>query len=205
MGSQDSDEQLVDLAAQGKADAFETLVLRYQDRLFNLLARMNGSEDGVDDLVQETFIRSWRALGTFRKGSRFYTWLYRIAINAGFTQRRDLSRKRKHEAGSLDAPASGGAQGGRAGDDAANLGALIPDARQISPLEHLETQQLRDRVREGLDEMEEDYRRILVLRDIDGMDYEAIAETLLISHAAVKSRLHRARKELARVLKDLAP
>ena len=199
MGSQHSDEQLVDLAAHGKADAFETLVLRYQDRLFNLLARMNGSEDGVDDLVQETFIRSWRALGSFRKGSRFYTWLYRIAINAGFTQRRDLSRKRKHEAGSLDAPVSG------ADKDAANLGALISDARQASPLEHLELQQLRDRVNEGLNSLEDDYRRILVLRDIDGMDYDAIAETLLISRAAVKSRLHRARKELARVLKDLAP
>jgi len=199
MGSQNSDEDLVELASQGKVDAFETLVARYQDRVFNLLARMNGTEDGVDDLVQETFIRCWRALGSFRRGSRFYTWLYRIALNAGFTQRRDLSRRRKHEGGSLDANVGGKAAGGE--DE--NFGKLIPDARVSDPSQSLETEQLQQRVREGLDELDEDYRRILVLRDIDGMDYDAIADTLLISRAAVKSRLHRARKELAHVLRDL--
>lgn len=203
MGSQDSDEDLVELASQGNVDAFETLVGRYQDRVFNLLARMNGTEDGVEDLVQETFIRCWRALGTFRRGSRFYTWLYRIALNAGYTQRRDLSRRRKHEAGSLDANVGGQGSGGDDSNEA--FGKLIPDTRESNPLQSIETDQVRQRVREGLDELDEDYRRILVLRDIDGMDYDTIADTLLISRAAVKSRLHRARKELAQVLKDLKP
>lgn len=201
MGSQSSDEDLVELASQGKVDAFETLVERYQDRVFNLLVRMNGSEDGVEDLVQETFIRCWRALGSFRRGSRFYTWLYRIALNAGYTQRRDQSRRRKHEAGSLDANV-GGAEASD-DDSGGQFGKLIADTRESNPLDNLETEQLRERVREGLEQLDEDYHRILVLRDIDGMDYDAIAETLMISRAAVKSRLHRARKELAHVLKDL--
>ncbi len=95
MGSQNSDEDLVELASQGRLDAFDALIERYQDRVFNLLVRMCGSEPDAEDLTQKTFVSAWHALGTFRKGSRFYTWLYRIGLNAAFTHQRDKSRKRQ--------------------------------------------------------------------------------------------------------------
>src|SRR5437016_1070147 len=79
MGGQDSDERLVELASQGSGDAFDQLVSRYQDRIYNLLLRMCGSENDAEELCQESFIRAWKALGSFRQGSRFFTWVYRIA------------------------------------------------------------------------------------------------------------------------------
>jgi RNA polymerase sigma-70 factor (ECF subfamily) len=201
MGSQYSDEELVELASQGKGDAFDTLVDRYKDRVFNLLVRMSGSEEDAEDLAQDAFFRCWRALGSFRKGSRFYTWLYRIALNTGFTQRRDKARLQKHESGSLDA----GVSGNDNGDPHGTVGSLVADRRAADPGANLEQQHLQKRVQEGLGRIDEDYRRILILRDIEGLDYDAIAETIEISRAAVKSRLHRARKEMARILKDLKP
>ena len=125
MASQNRDDELVNLAIQGSTDAFDTLVERYQDKVFNLLLRMNGSETDAEELCQDTFIRAWRALSSFRQGSRFFTWLYRIALNAGFSQRRDRARRQKHEAGSLDAPS--GQDNGRG---AGSVGATrLPDGQ----------------------------------------------------------------------------
>jgi RNA polymerase sigma-70 factor (ECF subfamily) len=199
MGSQGSDEDLVELASQGRMDAFETLLQRYQDRVFNLLVRMCGSEEDAEDLAQKTFVSAWQALNSFRKGSRFYTWLYRIALNAAFTFERDKARKRRHEAGSLDAQARG------EGGSEERFGAGISDSRSTDPLMALLTKERSVIIQEALTRIDSDYRVILVLRDIDDLDYDAIAETLSISHAAVKSRLHRARKEMARILKDVRP
>ena len=198
MGSQNSDEDLVELASQGRLDAFDALIERYQDRVFNLLVRMCGSEPDAEDLTQKTFVSAWHALGSFRKGSRFYTWLYRIALNAVFTHERDKARRRKHEAGSLDGALPGGEE-----ERSATFGASLPDRRGNDPLDALLNKERDAAIRNALQRVESDYRVILILRDIDDLDYETIAETLSISLAAVKSRLHRARKELAHLLKDL--
>ncbi|HLX64012.1 MAG TPA: sigma-70 family RNA polymerase sigma factor [Planctomycetota bacterium] len=200
MGSQDSDEDLVALASQGRMDAFETLFSRHQDRVFNLLVRMCGSEEDAEDLAQKTFVNAWQALGSFRKGSRFYTWLYRIALNAAFTHERDRARKRRHEAGSLDATVAGGA--GKEGESRETFGTSLRDPRSSDPLAELMNKERDAQIQDALAKIDADYRVILVLRDIDDLDYEAIADTLSITHAAVKSRLHRARKELARMLRD---
>jgi len=195
-GHEELDEELVGRAVQGNAEAFDTLVLRYQDRIFNMLAHSCGSEDEAEDLAQETFLRAYRALGAFRQGSKFYTWLFRIAVNAAFSRRRHETRRKRREGGRLDAP-----------DDPAGeaqaLREVLPDPAGGDPAASFEKEQLRKRVQEGLRQLEPDYRGIVVLRDIEGLDYDTIAETLLISRAAVKSRLHRARMELARVLKEL--
>lgn len=190
-----SDETLVQQVLAGNSDAFDELVTRYQDRVFNTLVRMCGSPQEAEDLAQETFLKAFRALGSFRQGSKFYTWLFRIAVNTGFSRRRQEVRRKTHEGGRLDA--------GVAGDDELSLENVIPDRKDTDPAKVLEQNQMRARVREGLNQVDDDYRTILVLRDIEGMDYETIAETLDISIAAVKSRLHRARQELARILKDL--
>ena len=198
MGSQTSDEELVELASQGQLDAFDALYERHHDRVFNLLARMCGSEEDAEDLSQKTFVNAWHAFASFRKGSRFYTWLYRIALNAVFTLERDKTRKRKHEAGSLDAPVASDS-----GDSRKSVGSGVPDTRSEDPLNTLLKKERDQLIQDALNRLETDYRVILILRDIDDLDYETIAETLSISLAAVKSRLHRARNEMARLLKDL--
>ncbi len=191
-----SDEDLVRQTVAGNAEAFDLIVSRYQDRIFNLLARMSGSAEEAEDLAQETFLQAFRALASFKQGSKFYTWLFRVAVNKGFSKRRQDVRRRAHEGGRLDAPTGGG-------DGEQTLGAIIPERHASDPARRLETEQIRERVREGLKEIDPDYRAILILRDIEGLDYDAIAEALDISRAAVKSRLHRARLEMARLLKDL--
>jgi RNA polymerase sigma-70 factor (ECF subfamily) len=197
-GVEVADEQLVRSALLGNTNAFDALVLRYQDRVYNLLARSCGSEEEAEDLAQETFLRAYRALSAFRQGSKFYTWLFRIAVNAAFSRRRQETRRRRHETGRLDAP----------GDDRGPTGQValrdvLPDPAGGDPAAGLEKEQLRQRVHEGLQQLDQEYRSIVVLRDIEGLDYGTIAEMLALSLAAVKSRLHRARLELARVLKDL--
>ena len=194
---EEADEELVRKAALGSVGAFDVLVVRYQDRVYNVLARMCGSPDEAEDLAQETFLKAYRALGAFRQGSKFYTWLFRIAVNAAFSRRRQDARRKSHETGHLDAA------GGAEEDGEQPLRDVVADPASEEPGRRLEREQLRERVQQGLAQLEPDYRSILLLRDAEGLDYDAIADTLSISRAAVKSRLHRARQELARLLKDL--
>lgn len=194
-----TDDELVDRAARGEGEAFEELVIRYQDRVYNLLLRLTGSNDDAEDLAQETFLKAYRALGSFRRGSKFYTWLFRIAVNAGYSRGRKQVRRQRVEGVRLDAPARAG------GDEDSAAWSDRMASSTADPTEELEQRQLRERVQQGLAQLDEEYRSVILLRDMDGMDYGAIAESLNISYAAVKSRLHRARLELARVLKDLRP
>jgi len=192
----ESDEELVRQAAAGRSEAFDELVARYQDRVFNVLTRMSGSTQDAEDLAQETFLKAYRALNSFRQGSKFYTWLFRIAVNTGFSRRRQEGRRKSHEGARLDG-------GSGENSDEWSMETVVAERTDSDPARHLEKEQLRARVREGLRQIDSDYRKILVLRDIEGMDYDGIAETLDITTAAVKSRLHRARLEMARILKDL--
>jgi RNA polymerase sigma-70 factor, ECF subfamily len=194
-----SDEEIVKRVLIGNTEAFDTLVVRYQDKVYSLLVRMSGSEEAAEDLAQETFLKAYRALASFRQGSAFYTWLFRIAANTAFTRRRNEGRRRAHEGVSLDA------DGGQKGDEDGSLKEQVADRKEESPSANLEREGLRERIQQGLSELDENDRAVIVLRDIDGLDYDAIAEVLKISRAAVKSRLHRARLELAKKLKDLKP
>jgi len=192
------DESLAALAVRGDTEAFEGLVRRYQDRVFNLLARMCGTESEAADLSQETFLKAYRGLGQFRQGSKFYTWLFRIAVNTGLSHRRQVTRRRAREGVSLDA-ASGAAE------DRSTLREMAVASAETAPDLNLERATVRARVREGLEQLDADHRAVVLLRDMEGLDYDAIAQALDISRAAVKSRLHRARLELAIILKDLKP
>ncbi|MCY3021083.1 MAG: sigma-70 family RNA polymerase sigma factor [Planctomycetota bacterium] len=196
-GQEEADEELVRKAGAGDAEAFDALVTRYQDRVYNILARMCGSAEEAEDLAQETFLKAYRALGTFRQGSKFYTWLFRIAVNAAFSRRRQEMRRKSHETGHLDAAHDATGEGEQALRD------VVPDPGNSDPAGRLEKEQLREQVRRGLAQLEPDHRAVVLLRDVEGLDYDAIADTLSISRAAVKSRLHRARQELARILKGL--
>ena len=191
------DEELVRRCCGGAAGAFDLLVARYQQRLFNMLARFCGSPDEAEDLTQDAFLQAFRALATFKQGARFYTWLFRIALNNALSKRRQAVRRRQHgENLSLDAAPAGDGEG-------QGLAARVPAHHDSDPAGQLQREWVRQRVREELNEIDPDYRAVLLLWDVEGMDYETIAQTLAISQAAVKSRLHRARLELARALKDV--
>ena len=194
------DEQLVTQALEGNTEAFEILVQRYQDRMYNLLRRMSRSDSDAEDLTQETFLKAYRALTHFRRGSQFYTWLYRIAVNTALSRGRQTSRRNEVMGASLDAPVGHGPS-----DEGSAMGHTLADPDAIDPSAGLEQQQLRQRVQEGLQQLDPEYRSVILLRDMEGLEYEEIMETLELSRPALKSRLHRARAELARILKDLQP
>jgi len=193
-----TDGQLVERCRQGRSmEAFEELVGRYQDRVYAIARRLLRSAEDAEDAAQEAFVRAYQALGTFRGKSSFYTWLYRILVNCCSSHVRRAVRTREIEGVSLDAPLGG--------DDEDTARSFEPAARDGDPGEAADRREAHRRVREAIAELQQDHREVVVLRDVEGMDYEDIAETLGVSRAAVRARLHRARAELAVKLKDLAP
>jgi RNA polymerase sigma-70 factor (ECF subfamily) len=178
-----SDETLAARAAAGDDHAFESIVRRYQGRVFRLAGRLT-SETDAPDVLQETFLQVHRHLSSFRGESSFGTWLYRIAINAGLMQRRARARRPTE---SLDRflPAF----------DAAGVHCDEPEQlRVVSRAEELiDRAQLAGKAREGLARLPDIYRDAFVLRDLEEMPTARVAEVLGIEPAAVRQRVHRAR------------
>jgi RNA polymerase sigma-70 factor, ECF subfamily len=184
----DEDRRLVDRAQAGDVRAFEALVRRYERWVFTLAVRMVGDRSQAEDLAQEVFLKAYRGLRGFRGGARFSTWLYAIASHhcLNYLTGRE-SRMRRAE--QTDGPPDGhggipSAVWGRVAD-----GAPGPDAL-------LERQELRRLIQDALLHLSEDHRMAVILRDIQGMSYEEMAETLGVELGTVRSRLHRARMEL---------
>lgn len=173
----DEDARLVELAQAGKADAFGQLVTKYQDRLYTVIARVTGSPDDARELTQDALVRAFVKLDTFAGASTFYTWLYRIGVNLALSHRR-----RRRPGASLDA--------------ARDQVGWEPADAQAGPAEQLEADERARQVRAALDQLSPEHRTILVLREIDGCDYEQMAEILGLALGTVRSRLHRARLEL---------
>lgn len=184
--SSTDDNALIQECLSGRTEAFGALVRKYQDRLYNTLVHVVGNVDDARDAVQDAFIQAYRSLGRFQGNCAFYTWLYRIAINAAISTKRrtrvtvpfDDGRRDLH----LD-PA----------DD-------VERTRPELSMEQVETQQ---QVRMALDSLPADFRAILILKEFEGHRYEVIAEMLNCPVGTVKSRLHRARLELRERLRHL--
>ncbi len=173
----DEDAQLVALAQTGKVEAFGQLVSKYQDRLYTVLVRVTGSHDDARELTQDAFVRAMIKLETFQGSSSFYTWLYRIALNLSLSQRR-----RRRPVVSLET--------------ARERQGWEPEDGDRLPGEHLEQAERASQVRAALAELSDEHRTVLVLREIEGCDYETIAAILGLAIGTVRSRLHRARLEL---------
>lgn len=181
------DQALIDECLDGHPDAFGELVLRYQDRLYNTLVGVLGSPHDARDVAQDAFVHAFRKLSTFRGQSAFYSWLFRIAMNAAISRK----RKTKRIKGSLDAARE-------------NAGFEVEDeSREARPDHPLELDEQRGQVRRALDQLSEEYRTVLVLKEIDGMKYEQIAEVVGCPIGTVRSRIHRARSELREKLRLL--
>jgi RNA polymerase sigma-70 factor (ECF subfamily) len=190
-----SDEDLATLAATGDAAAFETLVSRYQGRLYRLACRLTASEADAQDVLQEAFLAAYRGLGAFRRLSRFSTWLYRIATNAALMQRRGQSRRKTEP---LDDYLP---RFGEHGEHAAEPAELQVASRVD---EILDQKLLAERAQEALARLPEIYRDAFVLRDLEELPTDEVAELLGIESAAVRQRVHRARLMLRGYLARLA-
>lgn len=194
-GPELTDETLAARAAAGDVPAFEEIVARYQARVFRLACRLTGNESDAADVLQETFLRVYRGLGSFRGASRFGTWLYRVATNAALAHRRARSRR---PAESLEAflPRFDGN-----GAHAATPAELQVAARAD---ELIDRRVLADKARAGIERLPELYREAFVLRDLEEMPTAEVAEVLGLEPATVRQRVHRARLMLRGYLGDLA-
>jgi RNA polymerase sigma-70 factor (ECF subfamily) len=178
----DSDQVLVDRARRGDEDGPRLLVEKYQRRVIGLVWGLLGNRSDAEDVAQEAFLRAFRSLQTFRGQSSFRTWLFQIAINAARTFRR--TREGRHED-----------PGGGAHDFDKSAG---PESMERSVI-------ARDQVRRALATLPDKLREAVVLRDVDGLDYREIADTLAIPMGTVESRIFRGRARLRQALTASAP
>jgi RNA polymerase sigma-70 factor (ECF subfamily) len=182
----DADRRLVEAAAEGSREAFDELVGRHQTSILNLVRALTGGKADAEDLAQEVFVRAWRGLSRFRGESAFRTWLHRVAINVVQSHRGRASRwRRLFHFGSA---APGGEED------------PIESAPDPSDLE--QDVILRDAIDRALATLPEDLRIAVTLRDVQGLDYRAIAEITGAPIGTVESRIFRAR---ARLKKELKP
>ena len=189
------DEALARRAAEGDESAFETLVARFQGRVYRLACRLAGGEGEAEDVLQETFLQVYRGLPSFRSEARFSTWLYRIATNAALMQNRRRGRRPTEP---LDAYAPRfDAEGGHLLREQDLAVAARAD-------EMLDRQRLAEQAREGIARLPEIYRTAFVLRDLEEMSTAEVAAVLGIDAAAVRQRVHRARLQLRGFLSHLA-
>ncbi|HEV8001218.1 MAG TPA: sigma-70 family RNA polymerase sigma factor [Planctomycetaceae bacterium] len=174
------DNQLIRQCLAGRTEAFGELVIRYQDRLCNSLFRVLGSADDARDAAQDAFVQAFQKLKTFRGNSAFYSWLFRIALNAAATQR----RRTRTRPTSIDSMRE---MSGRT---------PIDPHPETAPSHSLERAERQKAVQAALAALPAEFRIPLVLKEVDGMKYQEIAEIVGCPIGTVRSRIHRARAEL---------
>jgi RNA polymerase sigma-70 factor (ECF subfamily) len=184
----DDDIEFVILCQKGDTEAFTVLVERHQKKMLNIAYRMTGNYEDACDVVQEAFLAAYRSLKMFRMESRFSTWLYRIVVNHTKNRLAQVKTRTGHESPAFDDPPE--TEGGRS---------LRQMPSNDTPLaEQIEKRELSEKVQECIASLDDEYREVLVLRDIQGFSYEEIGDILKIQSGTVKSRIFRARL----VLKD---
>jgi len=190
MSDRDIDQQLVERVQRGDKAAFDLLVAKYQRKIFRLLSRLIRDTAEIEDVAQEAFVKAYRALPNFRGESAFYTWLYRIAIN---TAKNYLVSQGRRAPTTTDADI----EDAETFDDGDHLRDLnTPDSMLLS-------KQVAEAVNRAIDKLPEDLRTAIVLREIEGLSYEEIAETMNCPIGTVRSRIFRAREAIAQELKPV--
>lgn len=190
MSEREIDRQLVERVQRGDKRAFELLVAKYQRKIFRLLSRLIRDPGEIEDVAQEAFIKAYRALPNFRGDSAFYTWLYRIAIN---TAKNYLVAQGRRAPTSTETEV----EDAERMDDAEQLRDVnTPDSMLLS-------KQVGEAVNRAIDRLPEDLRTAIVLREIEGLSYEEIAESMNCPIGTVRSRIFRARESIANELRPL--
>ena len=177
-----TEKELVRAAAGGDESAFSELVRIYENKAYHLALRMVSNPEDAYDVAQDAFLAAWRGLPSFRGESGFSTWLYRLVSNAAI----DHLRRTKHQRGNVSLD-----------DEELNLDA--PDDSP-TPQEAAEEKDLKEAVAAGLRELSDDHRTVLVMREVQELSYEEIAESLQLDLGTVKSRISRARTHLRKIL-----
>lgn len=189
--AENPDAALVAQCQSGDPAAFDEVVHRYKDRVYNVVYRFLGNHEDAQDVAQEVFIRAFQGMRGFRGSARLYTWLYSIAGNLARNKLRDSTRKGRNRGASLEA-----------------LQAKAPDLAQQAmrtnetPLSSAQTKELDEILQAALEELPEHYRMAFVMRTFDDLSYDEIAESMGCPKGTVKSRLNQARMLLRERLKD---
>ena len=181
---QTQEQRWIAAAKDGDESAFEALVRLYEKRVFALALRMCGSREDAAEAAQETFLAAWQGLPFFRGESSLSTWLYRLTNNACVDLLRREGRHRSAAGPSLD-------------DEEVNL--EVPD-QTLSPQDEAERRELREAIGRSLEALSPEHRQVLVLREMQQLRYDEIADILDLDVGTVKSRINRARKQLRKIL-----
>ncbi len=193
MNEPDADAPLIERFKQGDMRAFEMLVVKYQRRIERLIGRMVRDVDLVPDIAQETFIRAYRALPKFRGESKFYTWLYRIAVNSAKRALLELKRDPLVTESMI--------AGHDEEDETSFAGSELTDGE--TPESLMASREVAATVNAAIDALSEDLRQAITLREIEGLSYEEIAEAMNCPIGTVRSRIFRAREAIAERLRPL--
>jgi len=178
------DAKLIADCLSGNTAAFGELVARHQDRLYNTVLRLLDHPEDARDVVQEAFLHAYQSLHSFKGDARFFTWLYRIAVNTA------ISLKRKRRMVLRIQPA---------GEEGGGIDPLDPNETN-RPGHAIEMAEQEKRVHEALGRLSTEHRAVLVMKDMEGLKYEEMAEVLGVPIGTIRSRLHRARLELREIL-----
>jgi RNA polymerase sigma-70 factor (ECF subfamily) len=184
------DAEIVDAVRRGDVEAFRFLVERHQDRVHGVLRQLTNDPDRVEELAQEAFVRAFRGIGSFRGESQFGTWLIQIAVYAA----RDLNKRERR---ACLVPLHEIEEGSGA------VAALTETRSAYDPLESLNERELTERLEWALENLPPAYREVFVLRVIEDMSYDEIAEITGDSVGSLKVRLHRARSLLKDAMEDI--
>ena len=185
------DRILVDRFKAGDQGAFDEMVSRYWDRIFSMVNQLLRNQQDAEEVTQDAFVRAHRGLTNFRGESSFSTWLYQIATNLARNRYWYWWRRKRDRSVSFEAPVSA--------DSETTLAEVFP-ADVETPEDATVTQEFLDRVAAGMEQLSEKHREILILRNVQNLAYEEIAEILTMSVGTVKSRIARARESLRQKL-----
>jgi RNA polymerase sigma-70 factor, ECF subfamily len=185
--SREAEVELLKAVLAGDGTAYRGLVEKYQGRVFAMVYGMVRNREDARDITQEAFVKAYRNLGSFRLEAGFYTWLYRIAMNLAI----DFTRKRKRRE-------TGGFDEGIATRE--EDGTIAEIHHEDGPSRQLERKQLFTRIMDAMEQLPEDQRQVILLRELEGLQYKEIADVMGIPEGTVMSRLFYARKELQKLL-----
>ena len=187
-----SELELVKRCQAGDTEAFDELVTRCRTRVFGMIYNMVHSEQDAWDLAQESFLKAWKSIGRFRGQSSFYTWIYRIVMNVTI----DWLRKKQVKGSGAEF------------DDAIQLTEIDPASKTVPktealPHQTMERDEIRARIQKAIAQLSPEHRAVILMKEIEGMQYHEIAEALGCSIGTVMSRLFYARKKLQALLRDV--
>ena len=189
MGERGIDQALVERVQQGDKQAFDVLVLKYQNKIIQLIYRYVHDPDEARDVAQEAFIKAYKAIDRFRGDSAFYTWIYRIAINTA--KNHLVASSRRPPKGDIDA------------QDAEQYEGAVGLKEYATPERLLLKDEIQAAIATAIDELPDDLRTAIILRELEGLSYEEIAQTMECPIGTVRSRIFRARDAIDTRLKPL--